>query len=180
MGGEEEVPQRMSEWKEESSIGMHLGYRCTDPQENVAGGHSPASFPKAAVICSAADAITASASQGTPPFPWEKTSAGTPSVLQQLGSHMRLHFQQKKIMHFSLCSMMGAVVPWPGQSAQEPFLSCGCSLCPGVWAPGRERTVEQQHSTCSYLESQSGGKQPSIKGRQIIPQRDLGIGRIFV
>lgn len=68
-----------------------------------------------------ADAITASASQGTPPFPWEKTSAGTPSVLQQLGSHMRLHFQKKKIcisLSLSL-GMMGAVVPWPEQGVSE-------------------------------------------------------------
>lgn len=67
-----------------------------------------------------ADAITASASQGTPPFPWEKTSAGTPSVLQQLGSHMRLHFQKKKYAFLSLSlGMMGAVVPWPEQGVSE-------------------------------------------------------------
>lgn len=121
--------------------GEHLGYRCTDPQERLAGGHSPESFPKAAATCSAAGAITASASQGTPPSPGEKNLGRGSLCAAAAGKSHEASFpaerkkKKKAFLSLSLSlGMMGAVVPWPGQRVLRAISELG--LQPLLWSWG--------------------------------------------
>lgn len=66
-----------------------------------------------------ADAITASASQGTPPFPWEKNLSRDSLCAAAAGKSHEASFPEKKICISLSLGMMGAVVPWPEQGVPE-------------------------------------------------------------